>query len=117
MQGDFSPGVRDVDDHKFKTMLLVPLRLALPATLPQTEYYWHWRKAVHEYTGRVLTSNYDRYMGLFDITAKFCSVLGDECVLRIWGNGALRVSARSVDTVKCETTPISDGWMTGPSWS
>lgn len=45
-------------------MLLAPLRSALPSALPKAEYYWHCRKAVQECTGRVLTSNYDGYIGL-----------------------------------------------------
>lgn len=115
--GDFSPGFRDVDDRKFKMMLLAPQRSQLPAALPRAERYWHWRKAVQEYTGRVLTSNRDRHIALAGITARFCSVLGDECVLGIWRNDALRSLLWSVDTVKEETTPISRGSITAPSWS
>lgn len=115
--GDFSPGFRDVDDRKFKIMLLAPNGASLPATLPKQDCYWHWRKAVSEYTGRVLTSNRDRHIALAGITAKFCSVLGDECVLGIWRKDALRCLLWSVDTIKEETTTIAEGSVKGPSWS
>lgn len=115
--GDFSPGFRDVDDRKFKVMLLAPHSSAMPATLPKQECYWHWRKAVKEYTGRVLTSNRDRHIALAGITAKFCSVLDDECVLGIWRNDALRSLLWSLDTANEGNTTASEGTIKGPSWS
>lgn len=115
--GDFSPGFRDVDDRKFKVMLLAPHSSAMPATLPKQECYWHWRKAVKEYTGRVLTSNRDRHIALAGITAKFCSVLGDECVLGIWRNDALRSLLWSVDNSNEGTITAPAGTIKGPSWS
>ena len=98
-------------------MLLAPHRSEIPAALPKTECYWHWRKAIQAYTGRVLTYNRDRHIALAGITAKCSSVLGDECVLGIWRNDALRSLLWSVDTVSEKTTPIPDGWIKGPSWS
>lgn len=115
--GDFSPGFRDVDDRKFKILLLAPHSSAMPATLPKQECYWHWRKAVKEYTGRVLTSNRDRHIALAGITAKFCSVLSDECVLGIWRNDVLRSLLWSVDTANKGTMNDSAGMIKGPSWS
>lgn len=98
-------------------MLLAPHSAALPATLPKQDCYWHWRKAVSEYTGRVLTSNTDRHIALAGITAKFCPVLGDECVLGIWRKDALRCLLWSVDTVNKETITIAGRSVKGPSWS
>lgn len=115
--GDFSPGFRDVDDRKLKSMLLAPHSSALSAPFPRIECYWHWRKAVKEYTSRSLTSNRDRHIALAGITAKFCSVLGDECVLGIWRNDALRSLLWSVDTITEETVTASSEMVRGPSWS
>lgn len=115
--GDFSPGFRDVDDRRLKIMLLAPPSPGLPTTIPATECYWHWRKAVKEYTARVLTSNRDRHIALAGVTAKFCSVLGDECVLGTWRNDALRSLLWSVDTTNKGTMTASGGMIKGPSWS
>lgn len=115
--GDFSPGFRDVDDRRLKMMLLAPHSSGLPTTIPTTECYWHWRKAVKEYTARVLTSNRDRHIALAGVTAKFCSVLGDECVLGTWRNDALRSLLWSVDTANKGTMTASGGMIKGPSWS
>lgn len=115
--GDFSPGFRDVDDRKLKVMLLAPHSSALSATLPKQDCYWHWRKAVKEYTARTLTSNRDRHIALAGVTAKFCSVLGDDCILGIWRRDALRCLLWSVDNANKATVPGPGGSVTGPSWS
>lgn len=56
-------------------------------------------------------------IALAGITAKFCSVLGDECVLGIWRNEALRSLLWSVDTTNKGTVTNSAGMIKGPSWS